>query len=158
MNLEGYTKPRELERMSFLWSEARLVIAAAALFLGGIPPILIILPVPAMLGQVGMLLTLSWLISGVASGYLLYRWFTGDKKLFGGSNMKDIAAFLVCAVSGINLGLAGITGSNLGMSFTMNYVIFLAVAALYLVSAGYLFMRWNKFGQKLFGSQMNMNI
>src|SRR3989344_8472771 len=131
--IKEHMTPDKLEYFAFLWSEARLVIAAAALFLGGISPILIILPVPAMLGQVGMLLTLSWLISGVASGYLLYRWFTGGKKLFGGLDMKDIAAFLVSVVSGINLGFAGITGSNLGMSFTMNYLIFLAVAALYLV-------------------------
>ena len=67
-------KNMDLERNSFLWSEVRLIIAAVALFLGGLPPIYLVLPIPALFGFVRILLVLAWIVSGVASGYLLYRW------------------------------------------------------------------------------------
>jgi hypothetical protein len=135
-----------LERLSFLWSEARLVIAAAALFLGGVPPVLKILPgVPL----VGSLLTLAWLISGIASLYLLYRWYTGGQTLFGGKETKDMVAFFVMTISGLNLGIAALW-QNIGMSISSNYIIFLAVGILYLLAALHLYRRWVAHDESLF--------
>jgi len=48
------------------------------------------------------------------------------------------------------LGLVGILGLNIGMSITMNQLVFIAVGVLYIVSALHLFMRWNESGEKLF--------
>src|SRR3989344_7642125 len=111
MDMNQYTKPGALERYSFLWSEARLVIAAVALFIGGRPPIIAFNPIPAFYGLFSSLLTLSWIISGVAAAYLFYRW-NEHKTLFGGNNKKDKYAFFVSIISGFNLGLTGLMGNN----------------------------------------------
>src|SRR3989344_8325172 len=95
-----------LERYSFLWSEVRLIIAALALFLGGVSPLLK-LGLPS--GLASSLLTLSWIISGVAAVYLLYRRHK-TKLLLGGKDKWDAVAFFVMVVSGINLGLVGLLG------------------------------------------------
>lgn len=73
MNFEEQMKPDKLERYSFLWSEARLIIGAVALFIGGVPLLLAFNPIPSLSGLLGSLLTLAWIISGLASLYLLYR-------------------------------------------------------------------------------------
>ncbi len=143
-----YLRPDNLERYSFLWSEARLIIAALALLLGGVPPLKLFLPLPS--GLMNLILTLCWLISGVAAGYLLYHWFKNNKLIFGGNNGKDKAAFLVSVVSGINLGLVGLTGRNIGMSITSNYLAFLVVAVLYILAAYHLYKRFKFYGEKLF--------
>ena len=140
-----------LERYSFLWSEARLLIAALALFLGGVPVLTVVLPVPVLYGLVRLLLTLSWIISGAASGYLIYRWFTGGKKVFGGKDNKDVIAFFVSVVSGLNLGLTGLTGQNPGMSLASGGTIFTLVGLVYLVSAWHLWRRWKATGEKMVG-------
>ncbi len=151
MDIKEYTKPDSLEKYSFFWSEVRLVIAAIALFLGGIPPVLKILSSSSGLySLVGSLLTLAWIISGVASAYLLYRWYIGGRMLFGGKDKKDMAAFLVASVSGLNLGLAGLLGSNIGMSISSSTFIFVLVGLLYLASAFYLWRRWNASGKRIF--------
>jgi uncharacterized membrane protein YuzA (DUF378 family) len=147
MDIKKHTQPDQLERYAFLWSEARLPIAAVALFLGGVPPIIKIF---AYSNLVSSLLNLAWIISGVASAYLLYMWSTKGMKLFGGTDHRDAGAFFVSVISGINLGLVGIIGTNIGMSITMNQVVFAIVGILYLVSALHLFMRWNESGKKLF--------
>jgi hypothetical protein len=36
MDLQEHSRPDALERYSFLWSEARLVVAAVALLIGGL--------------------------------------------------------------------------------------------------------------------------
>ncbi len=146
MDIKKHTHPDQLERYAFLWSEARLPIAAIALFLGGVSPIMKIFPS----GFVYSLLNLSWIISGFASAYLLYMWYTKGMKLFGKTNHLDAGAFFVSVVSGINLGLVGVLGVNIGMSITMNQLVFVVVGILYLVSALHLFMRWNESGKKLF--------
>ncbi|MEK7642885.1 MAG: hypothetical protein AAB372_00305 [Patescibacteria group bacterium] len=150
MNIKEYSHPDQLERYSFLWSEARLVIAAVALLIGGRPVLLAILPVPMFFGLVRLVLTLSWLISGAVSGYLLYRWVTGNKVLFGKKDQPDLIAFLISVVSGINLGLTGLTGNNIGMSILGSKMIFIVTAIMYLAVAGYLFKRWNESGKKVF--------
>ena len=136
----------ELEHYSFLWSEARLAIAAVALFLGGTPPLLKILPV----APVGTLLTLAWLVSGAASCYLLYRWFQNDKKVFGGKESSDTAAFFVSVVSGINLGFVALLQTNIGMNISSSYGIFVLTAIIYLIAAWHLYQRWNASHQRIF--------
>ncbi len=152
MNFKEYSQPHLLERYSFLWSEARLIVAAIALFLGGVPVLRALVPVPALSGIVGLVLTLAWIISGAASVYLLYRWNSNQKMLFGGKAPLDTAAFFVSVVSGINLGLTGLLGTNIGMSIISNYVVFVIVALIYLATTVYLYRRWNASGQKIFGS------
>lgn len=150
MNLKEYSQPHMLERYSFLWSEGRLFIAALALFIGGVPPLLAFNPFSFLYGILKLVLVLAWVISGATSGYLLYRWNTNQKMLFGGKEKLDTAAFLISVVSGINLGVAGILGINLGMTVFYNYFLFMAAAILYVASAVHLYKRWKESGEKLF--------
>ena len=156
MDIKKCSEPYQLERYSFLWSQARLIIAAVALFIGGIPPVLAFNPIPAFYGVLRALLVVAWIISGTASGYMLYRWNSlygwnsGQRTLFGGKAPLDTAAFFVSVVSGLNLGIAGLLGTNIGMSISSNRFIFAITALLYLASAVYLFRRWNAAGQKVF--------
>ena len=146
-SMKQLTSARALERMSFMWSEARLLIAALALFLGGVPPII---EFAGWLPGVGLGLTLAWVISGLASLYLAYRWFSAGEKIFGTGNSRDLLAFTVLVVSGINLGLAGVLGRNIGMSISSSYIVFIVVGLLYLWSAYYLWKRWKKHNERLF--------
>ena len=150
MDLTQHIKPANLERYSFLWSLARLMIAAVALFLGGVPPILKFNPRPTNDTAIHALLTLSWLISGAASGYLLFRWYAHKKILFGSRVPNDATAFFIMIISGLNLGLAGAFGKNIGMSITHNRIIYSIVGILYLMIAYYLYQRWKDAGQKIF--------
>ena len=149
MDIATHTKPHQLERYSFLWSEARLVIAALALFLGGVPPLTLVAP-SFLYGFVSTLLTLSWLISGVASAYLLYRWLKAKKMLFGAKATRDTVAFLVSVVSGFNLGLTGLFDTNIGMSISSNKLLLIVVGLIYLAAAYHLHKRVKAHGGKLF--------
>lgn len=135
-----------LERYSFLWSQARQVIAAVALFVGGVPVIYYF----SFLGSLSPFLTLMWLISGITSAYLLYSWNKRGRRLFGGKDQKDMIAFLISTVTGINLGLAGLLGSNIGMSIASGRLIFLVTGLVYLWTAWHLQKRWNANGHRLF--------
>ena len=150
MTTQDFTQPAQLERYSFLWSQARLLIAAVALFIGGVPPVLAYNPIPGLYGLVSSLLTLSWIISGVAALYLAYRWNANHQMLFGGKAQRDTIAFFISVVSGINLGLTGVLGNNIGMSITSNQFVFIIVGLLYLATAYHLQQRWNTSGQKIF--------
>ena len=141
-----HTDPATLEYYSFAWSEVRLVVAAVSLIAGAYPIVYRI----AIGGLVNGLLQLCWVISGIASAYLLYRWYTGGRKLFGGTDKKDMAAFLVSTISGINLGVTGLIGDNLGMSIIPFYPVYALAGVVYLVAAWHLFARWKAYGQKLF--------
>ena len=120
--------------------------------MGGIPPaVMVALQMPDLLGAVLIVLKLCWLLAGAAAGYLLYRWFSGGRMLFGRKNdAKDTAAFLVMTISGLNLGFVGLTGQNIGMSMSSSYAVFIVTGALYLVAAFYLYQRWSAHGQKIF--------
>lgn len=150
MELKSHTEPHKLDMYAFWWSEARLAIAALALLMGGVPPVLALNPMPSLYGIVGSLLSLCWIISGAAAVWLAYRWYTSGQRVFGGTDRKDVGAFAVMVVSGFNLGFAGLMGANIGMSISSNYTVFLVVAALYVVSGGYLYKRWSAHGKKLF--------
>jgi len=140
--------PQKLEFYSFWWSEARLVIAAIALIIGGTPPVTVILPFSLPLIGVG--LVLAWIISGAVSLYLVYRWLGHGQHIFGGKKPLDLIAFAIMVLSGINLGLAGLIGTNIGMSITMSYIVFLITALAYLWSAYHLYTRYEAQGRKLF--------
>lgn len=146
MDIKVHTSPSYLERYSFLWTEVRLVVAALSLIVGGYPIALRIIPIPLT----GSLLVLCWVISGVASGYLGYRWYIGGQKLFGGSHMKDTVAFGVAVVSGINLGIVGLLGQNIGMSLLPSRIIFMFTGLVYLASAYWLYTKWKSHGEKVF--------
>lgn len=150
MNSQDFFTPHKMEKNSFLWAEARLVIAALSLLIGGYPIIWYILPVVGLYGLISTLLTICWLVSGLTSGYLLYRWYEGGQKVFGGKKQADVAAFLVAGVSGINLGLAGLFKKNIGMSILSGRLIFAVVGLLYLWTAYHLYQRWNEHGRKMF--------
>ncbi len=143
----------DLLKYSFLWTIARLLIAAIALFIGGTPPVYMLFSSVGLGGlpllQTG--LTLSWILSGVTSAYLLYMWHEHKMKLFGKNDAIDMGAFLIATISGINLGVAGLVGTNIGMSIVdSNYVAFLIMGILYLASAYHLYTKWDKHHQKLF--------
>jgi uncharacterized protein (DUF983 family) len=72
------------------------------------------------------------------------------QKVFGTKDRKDTAAFFVSVVSGINLGLAAVLGHNIGMSISSNYIIFIVVGVIYLLSYLQLQKGWKKSGQKIF--------
>jgi uncharacterized membrane protein YuzA (DUF378 family) len=147
MNISQYSTPDQLERGSFLWSQARLVLAAVALLIGGIPPIVYLL---GSSGAVWSVLRLGWIISGLASAYLGYRWMSNGWAIFGGKNQKDTGAMLVSIISGLNLGMTGLTGNNLGMSLASGRVVFLLVGVIYLWAAVYLWGRWKSRGEHVF--------
>ena len=149
MNIHDLSKPEQLEKWSFIWSEARLVIAAVALLIGGIPVLSALLPLPALFGLIRLVLTLSWIISGLASIYLAYRWYTGGRKLFGKQDIKDTTAFFISIITGVNLGLTGIFGNNPGMSLMSGPGIFRITALVYLIVAVYLYWRWKQSGQRI---------
>jgi integral membrane sensor domain MASE1 len=149
MNINHHTHPKRLERYAFMWSEVRLVIAAVALLIGGVPPIYLIAP-PALFSIARTGLLACWIISGIASLYLLYRWWAGGQKLFGKKNPKDSIAFLLMVLTGINLGLAGVLSKNIGMTILSGRVVFFITAAVYLFVAYHLYNRWKASGEKLF--------
>lgn len=149
-DIKKYTTRDSLDRNSFLWSELRLVIAAVALFIGGRPPVLAFNPIPAFYGLLSFFLWVAWIVSGAVSVYLVYRWNQNGRMIFGGKNPKDIYAFFINVISGINLGLVGIMGSNIGMSISSNTIVFLLVGALYLISAYHLFKGWKSHGERIF--------
>lgn len=125
-----------------------MAIAAFALLLGGIPPVFLLLP--GMYGLTYPLLKLCWLISGVVSVYLGYRWYQNNMMVFGGKDMRDRIAFGVFVVTGINLGLTGVTGNNIGMSIASGRILFLIVGLIYLAVAIHIYRRWAAHGKKFF--------
>lgn len=139
------THPNKFETYSFLWSEARLVIAAVALFIGGVPPAVKY----GLLASGSTVLTMSWIVSGLASVYLLYEYYV-HKKVFPTKKSHDSVTFFISVISGINLGLTGVLGRNFGMSITSNRVVFIVVGLLYLYSAYYLYKRWQESGKRIF--------
>ena len=139
----------DLERYGFLWSEARLLIAALALLINGVPPIYLIAP-PGLFALARFGLVVSWLVSGAFALFLMYRWHVAKHTLFTKKRTDDMVAFLILGISGLNLGLVPILGKNIGMSFSHNRLAFLIVAAAYIYAAYHLYSRWKSNGEKLF--------
>ncbi len=128
-----------------------MLVAAVALFVGGVPVVYFIYPTGATVGLFAALLTIAWIASGITAGYLAYRWFKGGKRIFGKSDKVDLVAFLVSVVSGINLGIVGLGGQNIGMTFVSgNKVLFFITGAAYVWSAWQLWKGWKGYGKKVF--------
>lgn len=135
---------------AFWWTETRLVVAAAALFIGGTPPVYWFFSLVGLEGLplVSTGLTFAWIISGAVAAYLLWRWHRNKMMLFGVKKQLDRVAFLIAQVSGLNLGLVGLIGTNIGMSITSSYAMFIVVGLAYLWSAYHLHTEWKSFGGK----------
>lgn len=145
----NHTSPEKLTRYSFFWSEARLVIAAVSLIFGATPIVYTIAPFSFII----QLIMLAWIISGLASLYLLYRWFSDGWKVFGGKNKTDIVAFAIMVISGINLGIAGLALGNIGMKLTppaVFTVVMIITGLVYLWTAYHLWRRWSATNGALF--------
>jgi hypothetical protein len=151
METEEYTTAKKLERYSFLYSELRLIVAAVALGIGGVPPVMYVAVMLPMLSMfIATLLSLAQILAGLASAYLVFRWQQHGWQVFGGKQQADQLAFFVSTFSGIHLGIAGLAGVNIGMQFTMSYVVFAVAALAYVISAWYLYKRWKEEGERLF--------
>lgn len=142
--------PEKLEYYAFMWSMARMLIAALSLVLGG-PVVYEILGYQNMFSTVGALYDLACVISGVAAAYLLYLWFQNGNRVFGASDQKDTIAFFVMVVSGFNLGLVGLGAENPGLSIFSAQVFWYLGAAIHLAATYYLYTRWVSNGKRLFG-------
>lgn len=142
------TQREQLDCYAFWWSQLRLLLAGVALLLGGVPAVFFILP--GMYGIVWPLLKLCWIISGVVAVYLGYRWYEHKWHIFGGKDSWDSAAFALAVVTGLNLGAAGLVGTNIGMSIIGGRVVFFVVGVIYLVVAYRLDRRWRAHGKKVF--------
>lgn len=146
-----FKNPHDLEKYSFYWSEIKLLVAAVALLLGGVPPIFLVFGfAPGLYALIGLGLKLAWILSGAAAVYLGWRWMQAKQHLFGKKDRKDLLAFGVLVVSGINLGLTGLLGSNIGMTISHNRFVFMVVAILYLWAAWHLWNKWKSHGKHLF--------
>lgn len=156
VDIHSHMQADKLERYAFLWSLARMVIAAFSLFFGAMPIAYRLL----MGSSVMSLLPLFWLISGAASVYLVYIWFKKGQMVFGGKVRNDTIAFLIMIVTGLNLGYTAI-GSNIGMNLVWDMpiadLLFKATGIIYLVVAYYLWKRWNASQQNLFGGGVTDN-
>lgn len=152
MDIKEHTTPEKLLHYSFLWSLLSILFTAFTLFLGASPVIFKIIPssFSSLFSLVSSLLAASWIISGLAAGYLLYRWNTGGKMVFGGKKRHDLVAFFILVVTGLNLGFAGLFGSNIALSIITSSLLLKLGGVMYLVIVGYLFNRWSESGKKLF--------
>lgn len=150
MEHNSSTQLGQLERYAFLWSLARLVIAALSLFFGAMP-----FMYRLGLSGLGSFLELFWLVSGVAALYLGYLWYTRGMKVFGESDTKTKVLFLILVLSGLNLGWASI-GGNIGMSI-VGYgafagIIYKLTALVYLYTAYTLWKEWKANAEQLFAT------
>lgn len=150
MNINEHTTPQKLEKYSFFWSIVRMFIAALSLLIGGYPIVWKLFPISGMYRPILTLLMLCWVISGVAAGYLLYRWYKNNMMIFGGKNITDRVAFLILAMTGINLGVTGLIRQNIGMQIFHNSGIWTLAGIVYIITAVYLLNRWKNFGRKMF--------
>jgi len=88
--------------------------------------------------------------------YLLYSWNKAGRKVFGGTDKKDVIAFFVLIVSGLNLGLVPLLNSNIGMGIFRGSesgslpIFFLIGGVIYIIALIYLFGRWKGNGERLF--------
>lgn len=152
MDIKEHMQPEKLQRYAFYWSVARMLIAALSLFFGAMPIVY-----KLGVGSLASLLPLFWLVSGVASVYLIYMWYKSGQKVFGGTEKKDMIAFFVMVVTGLNLGYTGLSNLNIGMNMVWDMpiadLIFKATAVVYVVVAVYMYKRWKASGETLFGQE-----
>lgn len=150
--MKEHTTPEKLELYAFYWSVVRLVVAALSLIFGAVPIAYRIFGYAGS-SMVSSLMPLFWLVSGAASAYLLYLWFSSGKKVFGSDDKTNMVVFLIMVISGLNLGYAAI-GANIGMNLVWDMAIadtlFKLTGLVYLFCAYHMWKKWNANGQKLF--------
>ena len=73
--------------------------------------------------------------------------------LFGGKKKQDTISFFIMVISGFNLGIAGILGTNIGMALSSNKIVFVFTGIVYIITAVYLKKRWKSSGKKLFKAE-----
>lgn len=152
MDLNEHKKPENLLKYAFYYNEARLVLAGITLLIGKMSPVLIYFYIPVITVLAALLMSIAWILAGVAAAYLLYLWFKAEKKLWGEDNPTDRAAFAIAIISGLHLGWAGLTGTNIGFAILPFLGLVMPLAGLlYLWSAFHLGKRFkanpNMFGQ-----------
>lgn len=145
MDIEAHTQPDSLERYAFWWLMALLVFSAAAMFMDARPALTLIVGYSAW-----SLLKLAWIVSGAAAVYLVYRWNQTGKKVFGGDDSKDKLAFWFMILTGLNVGLTGVTGNNIYLSIFYGSLVYVATGVACLAAAYHMHTRWKANGEKLF--------
>ena len=148
MDLATHTSSSSLEKYSFYILLALLVFSAAALFLGGRPPVTLITGSSSVVWQ---LLSLCWLLSGVSAAYLAYQWAQNKKQLFARNDIKDTMAFVFIVAAGLNMGIAGATGVNIFLDLFMGQLAYIVAGVLCIGVAGYMYKQWQENGNSLFG-------
>jgi uncharacterized membrane protein YuzA (DUF378 family) len=142
--------PDNLEKYSFYWLLASLSLTVLSLLLGGYPIAYKILG--SSFPFLSLLLTISWILTGAAAVYLLYRWNKGGKRLFITKKQYDLPAFLIATITGLNIGIYGVISQNILMQIFMNSIFYTIGGVLYAVVVVYLWKRWQDSGQHLFSS------
>jgi len=151
MDLKEHTTPANLLKYAFMWNQVRLLVAALSLIFGGFPIVFRLFSSSS--SAIGSLLSVAWIISGLAALYLVYMWYQGGRTLFGGKDNVDMAAFAIAMISGLHLGIAGIFGINIGMKvipYGMLTMVMIVAGLLYLWSAFHLHKRFSA-NRKIFG-------
>lgn len=145
------TAAERIEYYAFMWSMARMALAAIALLLGGMPlAVYVSQLIDASFAYeiVRPLLSLSWILSGLAALYLLYRWSLNEYRIFNSTDRNKRIAIIVLIVSGINLSLTPILSKNIGISIAFGapfyQLILYAGAAVYLWVLFSLWTAWKK--------------
>ncbi len=138
-----------LTTLAFFWTLARLGISMVALVIGS-PPVLLFFSFAPAYGFAWLFLRLSWILSGVTAAYLLYRWFNAKGYVFDKATRKDMIALGIAIVSGLNLGVTGLIGTNPGLSVFSAYLFALVAAGAYAWTAHHLYQRFQQSGHKLF--------
>ena len=147
MQMAELMQPHNLEKYSFYWLIASLALTVISLLMGGSPIAMTVFGYGAL---VSLLLKISWILSGAAGGYLLYRWYTAERTLFGEKRNQDLAAFMVATITGVNIGIYGIIQQNILMMMFMASIFNTIGAVLYVVVVIYLWRRWQESGGNLF--------
>lgn len=120
MNIDSL-KQKSLLEWAFCWNQARLVIAGATLVLAKKSPILTYFSIPLITPLAGTFMSLAWVFSGLVAIYLIYTWNQSGKTIFGGKEKKDVIAFWIATITGINLGVAAIF-TNIGFMITPDFL------------------------------------
>jgi len=153
MNVQEIIKNKSLLEWVFAWNQLRLVIAGATLVLAKQSPILMYLYIPLITPLAASLMSLAWIISGLAGAYLIYAWNKAGRTIFGGNERKDVIAFWIATITGVHLGIAGLVGLNIGFSVTpmaISTPIMIAAGLAYFWSAYHLHSRGG--AKKLFAT------
>lgn len=144
--MNDYLDSVRLDRLAIWWSLMRMVLVASILLFGYVP----------LLGGLSFMAPFVpwlWMVSGLVSIYLAYRWFVSDMKLLNETDILATAAFWLMIISGLNLGLASF-GDNFGMAIVadvpMSDLILKAVGVAYLLSVGFLYRKWSQSGLLFF--------